>query len=188
MQNMASLLEDALADLPALLASPVGWNGLHIDYERPHVDRAWRSWRDCRISIHRIHPCGSGEAMLHPHQWPSAMAILAGRYAMNVGYGASLEMPQIVSRLILTAGARYEMTNRAAWHDVTPIDGPVLSVMLSGPPWDRAMPIVPTKPQAPLSPTVLAELLGSAQLALASSFPRAMHGSESVADGIDRGM
>jgi hypothetical protein len=160
---MQNLLDTALGELPALLATTHGWEGMHIDYERPHVDRAWRPWRDCRISIHRIHPCAPGEAMLHPHPWPSAMAILAGRYAMNLGYGAGLETPQIVSRLVLTAGARYEMTNKDAWHDVTPIGEPVLSVMLSGPPWGRAMPIVPSRPQAALSAPVLAELLAAAR-------------------------
>ena len=167
MQNMANLLEVALADLPGILASPDGWAGMHIDYERPHVDRAWRPWRDCRLSIHRIYPCAPGEAMLHPHPWPAAMAILSGRYAMNLGYGSGVEAPPIVSRLVLAAGSRYEMTDKDAWHDVTPIGEPVLSVMLSGPPWGREMPIVPTTPQSPLSPEALAALLESARIALA---------------------
>ena len=45
-------------------------------------------WRDCRIYLHRIYPCAPGEALFHPHLWPSAMRILSGEYEMAVGYGA----------------------------------------------------------------------------------------------------
>ena len=173
---MAHLLELAFTELPVLLASPHGWEGMHIDYERPHVDRAWRPWRECRLSIHRIHPCAPGEAMLHPHPWPAAIAILSGRYTMNLGYGAGFETPRIVSRLVLAAGSRYEMTDKDAWHDVTPIGEPVLSVMLSGPPWGREMPVVPTTPQAPLSAAELAGLLASAQKALRLRDPGTVEG------------
>jgi hypothetical protein len=166
MQDIARLLEAAVAELPALLASPEGWQGMHIDYERPHVDRAWRPWRgEYRISIHRIHPCAPGEAMLHPHPWPSAIKILAGSYAMNVGHGTGLALPPITARLVLAAGSSYTMTDKDAWHDVTPSE-PVLSVMVSGPPWGREMPIVPARPQSPLSPAALAELLASARATL----------------------
>lgn len=156
---MLERLDTMLHELPALLASTDGWRGLRIDYHPPFVDRAWRPWHDCRISLHRIHPCPPGAALLHPHPWPSAMKILAGHYEMAVGYGAGVVRPPIAARIILPAGATYEMVDRDAWHDVRPLDGPVLSVMLSGAPWDRAMPVEPEVPQRPIPEAGIAELL-----------------------------
>ena len=161
------LLDLALAELPALLASSDGWRGLRIDYHEPFVDRAWRPWRECRLSIHRIHPCAVGEALLHPHPWPSAMQVLAGRYEMAIGYGKGIAAPPIAARVLATAGTRYSMTDPDAWHDVRPLDGPVITVMLSGPPWQRAMPVEPASPQRPLPPEALDELLATARRLLA---------------------
>lgn len=166
---MLELLETVLAELPALLSQAEGWRGMRIDYREPYVDRAWRPWRgDYRISIHRIHPCAPGNALLHPHPWPSAMAILAGRYEMTIGYGAGIETPTIAARLVLPAGATYSMTDRDAWHDVRPLDEPVITVMLTGLPWNRAMPVEPEAPQGPLSDAELHELLGTALTRLAT--------------------
>jgi hypothetical protein len=161
--SMLERLETVLAELPTLLASSEGWRGMRIDYHEPHVDRAWRPWHDCRLSIHRIHPCTQGAALLHPHPWPSAMQILAGRYEMSLGYAAGITAPPIAARFVLPAGTVYAMTDRDAWHDVRPLAEPVITVMLSGPPWDRAMPVEPEMPQGPLSPTELAELLATAR-------------------------
>ncbi len=155
--GMLELLDIALAELPRLVDEP-GWRGMRIDYHRPFVDRAWRPWRDCRLSIHRIHPCAPDEALLHPHPWPSAIAILDGRYEMAIGYGAGSSGPPIAARVVLTAGARYEMLDPDGWHSVRPLDAPSLSIMLSGRPWTRAMPLDPT-PQRGLSPDELAALL-----------------------------
>ncbi len=160
---MLDLLSIALSELPALLADPAGWHGMRIDYHRPFVDRAWRPWRDCRLSIHRIHPCAPGEALLHPHPWPSAIAILDGSYEMAIAYGAGVAPPPIAARVIASAGSRYEMTDPDGWHSVRPIDAPSLSVMLSGPPWQRAMPLEPDAPQRELSESELAALLACAR-------------------------
>ena len=158
---MLDLLTTALAELPALLAAP-GWKGMRIDYHRPFVDRAWRAWRDCRLSIHRIHPCARDEALLHPHPWPSAIAILDGRYEMAIGYSAGISAPPIAARVIATAGTAYEMTDPDGWHSVRPLDVPSLSVMLSGPPWRRAMPVEPAVPQQLLSAEAISALLSAA--------------------------
>lgn len=162
------LLERALHELPALLASTEGWHGMHIDYLPPHVDRAWRPWRECRLSIHRIYPVAQGgSAFLHPHPWPSAMKILDGRYEMALGYGAGIVTPPVAAQLVMTAGASYAMTDRDAWHDVRPIAGPAITVMLSGVPWNREMPAEPEVTQRPLAPEVLAALLATARSLLA---------------------
>lgn len=165
-EPMLNLLDLVLAELPDLLASPDDWRGMRIAYHPPQVDRAWRPWRDCRLSIHRIHPCAPGTALLHPHPWPSAMRVLAGRYAMVLGYGAGLATPPIAAEFVLPAGATYTMTDPDTWHDVRPLDAPVLTVMLSGPPWGRAMPVEPGGPQPPLTSEELAVLLAEARDAI----------------------
>ena len=165
-EAMLDLLTTALAELPDLLAAP-GWSGMRIDYHRPFVDRAWRPWRDCRLSIHRIHPCSPDEALLHPHPWPSAIAILDGRYEMAIGFGAGVVAPPIAARVIAAAGTTYEMTDPDGWHSVRPIGSPSLSVMLSGPPWQRAMPVEPAAPQQPLSSAAITDLLTAAARHLA---------------------
>ncbi|MFN0246029.1 MAG: hypothetical protein ACKV2T_03920 [Kofleriaceae bacterium] len=167
---MMTLLEHALDELPALLASTEGWRGMHIDYLPPHVDRAWRPWRECRLAIHRIHPIAAGgTAFLHPHPWPSAMAILDGSYEMSLGHGAGVVAPPIAAQLVMGPGTRYAMTDRDAWHDVRPVSGPVISVMLSGPPWEREMPAEPEVTQRPLTSEELGALLAEAHVLLAKS-------------------
>lgn len=155
---MLELLTTAIAELPDLVRAP-GWRGMRIDYHHPYVDRAWRPWREYRLSIHRIYPCTRTEALLHPHPWPSAIAILDGRYEMAIGYGAGISSPAIAARVLLTAGARYEMLDPDGWHSVRPVDAPSISIMLSGPPWGREMPIEPAVPQRELSAGEIAALL-----------------------------
>jgi len=152
----------ALADLPTLLASPAGWHGLAIDYHPPRVDRAWRAWRDCRLAIHRIYPCAPGEALFHPHPWPSIVHLVTGRYAMNLGRGPGLAPPPIAAHVIASAGTTYAMLDPDAWHDVRPLDAPTLSIMLSGPPWQRAVPVEPEVPLSPLNGDALAALIADA--------------------------
>lgn len=165
---MLDVLEVALTELPALLRSPDGWQGLRITYHPPFVDRAWRPWREYRLSIHRIQPCEPGEALLHPHPWPSAIRILSGRYEMVVGHGAGTATPPIAARLVVPAGTSYAMTDPDAWHSVRPLEAPSLSVMLSGVPWQRTMPVEPSAPQAPLSAAELFELLADAAKLIAA--------------------
>ena len=133
-------------ELPALLAEAESWKSLHIDYYPPVVERVWRPWRDLRLSLHRIHPCGPGEALLHPHPWPSAVLIIAGEYEMGVTYGAGSSPPPLGARIVLGPGARYDMTEPDAWHYVRPLGQPSLSIMITGTPWSRAMPVEPNQP------------------------------------------
>ena len=156
---MLELLEAAERELPALIAEP-GWTGLHIDYETPHVDRAWRPWRGGRLNLHAIAPCAN--ALYHPHPWPSAMRVLRGRYEMGIGRGS--DAPPLAARLVCGPGTAYEMTDRDAWHYVRPLE-PVLTIMVTGAPWDRSSP-KPPRPLRPLSPEALAELLARVAAAL----------------------
>lgn len=155
---MLNVLYAVEAELPHLLADEAGWNSLYIDYHPPTVARLWRSWREYRISLHRIHPCAAGEALFHPHPWPSAMRVLAGEYEMAVGYGPGETAPPVAARMIATGDFRYEMTEPDAWHYVRPIGAPTYSVMVTGIPWTRSSP-TPGKPLRALTVAEGVELL-----------------------------
>ena len=113
-------------------SNPDVWNSLFINYHPPIVERLWIEWSAYRINLHYIHPCKDGEALMHPHNWPSAMEVLHGKYLNKVGYGTE---PVITE--ILTKGSQYEMVNKKTWHSVTPIGEPAISLMVTGSPWDK---------------------------------------------------
>ncbi len=152
---MLELLFEAERALPRLLAEP-GWQSLHVDYHPPRVDRVWRAWGTHRIYLHRIHPCAPGEALFHPHPWPSAMRIYAGRYEMGIGHGAGDVAPPIAARVIAGPGTAYEMTDPDAWHYVRPLDEPTWTLMVTGAPWSRSSP----KSDHPLPVMAADELAG----------------------------
>lgn len=168
-----------LTDLHAALAglSPLldwdGWHSLHVTYHPPIVERLWRPYGAHRLFLHRIHPCAPGEALLHPHPWPSAVSIVSGRYEMVVAATSSRyslvggkyvpEAGSALTQMILTVGSEYEMVNPSGWHSVRPLEDPSLSVMLVGRPYDVAWPTSnfpkPEEAQGPLSPELQAALL-----------------------------
>jgi hypothetical protein len=137
-------VEEALPSLISLLVTEQGfggWHSLAVRYHKPYVDRLWRPFEDrYRIYLHRIEDCEPGEALFHPHPWPSAMRVVLGQYEMAVGYGKGDTPPPIASTLILPEGAAYEMTDPDSWHYVRPVFGPAYSVMVTGEPWDRKAP------------------------------------------------
>ncbi|MEK7138284.1 MAG: hypothetical protein AAB787_02120 [Patescibacteria group bacterium] len=138
--------------LPELLEDERGWTGVDVDYHPPRVERLWRQLGDIRVYLHRIHYCDPGEALFHPHPWPSAMKVLKGQYKMAVGYGGGDTPPPVAARLLLGPGSEYEMTNQDAWHYVRPTEegGTVLTLMVTGLPW-KLKRWVP-KSEAPLKP------------------------------------
>ncbi len=140
---MFVFLEKILSELPDLLKND--WNSLHITYEPPIVERLWLQYdNEHRILLHRIFPC-ENKPFFHPHPWPSAVHIISGTYEMNIGYGSGIVPPPVASTVRLTKGSSYEMTDLNQWHSVRPIGEPSLSVMVTGKPWKREMPIVPPK-------------------------------------------
>jgi hypothetical protein len=147
---MLNLLEAAEKELPRLLRDEAGWNSLYIDYHPPTVERLWRPWGECRLALHRIHPCERGRALFHPHPWPSAMRILSGEYEMAVGYGKGEEPPPVAALMIAAGDFRYEMTDPDAWHYVRPLGRPAMTLMVTGKPWDRPTPRS-SQPLQPLS-------------------------------------
>src|SRR5581483_10131554 len=58
------------------------WHSLYVDYEPPTVERLWTDVGNCRLYLHRIHPCE--KALYHAHPWPSAIKVLSGVYEMAV--------------------------------------------------------------------------------------------------------
>jgi hypothetical protein len=137
---MLEVLAAAEKELPRLLLDELAWTGLFIDDHPPTVERLWAPWGDGRVFLHRIFPCAPGEALFHPHPWPSAMLVLAGEYEMAVGYGKGDESPPVAALMIAKGDFRYEMTDPDAWHYVRPLAGPTLSVMVTGKPWGRTAP------------------------------------------------
>ncbi len=146
--------ERALSDY---LGSANGWQSLDVDYEPPQVKRLWRPFEDIyRLYLHKIYPCQN--ALYHPHPWPSAVKIVSGMYKTGIGYGPGDDPPPIAVTFALRDGSSYEMVNPDAWHYVHPVYLPSLSIMVTGPKWDRKAP-QPTRPLNPLSPREIEELL-----------------------------
>jgi hypothetical protein len=141
MSLMLEKLHQAEKELPQLLNNWDDWNGLDVLYHGPQVERVWRQWGTYRINLHVIHPAAK---VFHPHPWASSMRIVHGGYEMGIGYGKGIETPQEACRVILTAGSEYSMENPDAWHYVRPVNSLNLSVMVSGQPWGREMPVEPS--------------------------------------------
>ncbi|MEK9186378.1 MAG: hypothetical protein AAB885_02200 [Patescibacteria group bacterium] len=138
---MLTALEMLEEDLPSWFSNPKSeWNTLDVNYHQPFVKRVWGYWDSYRISLHKIFPCKEGEALFHPHPWPSAMRILSGRYEMAIGFGSGDEPPPIVAKLILPAGTVYEMTHPDGWRYVRPLDEPAFSLLVTANPWKRWSP------------------------------------------------
>lgn len=142
---MLNDLQEVIFRLHTLLMDEDVWNDVLIDYHPPVVERVWRPFGDLRIYLHRIHPCGPGEALMHPHPWPSAVLIGNGEYEMLVGYGKGESVPPVAAKIVLAEGSFYEMTNPDGWHAVRPIGRPSMSLMVTGKPWDRPSPKSPHK-------------------------------------------
>ena len=140
-EELKKVEEEELIDL---LITPSAWKSLHIDYHPPIVERIWAQLKNGkRIYLHFIHHCEKGEALNHPHPWPSAMHVLTGRYEMGVGYGEGEKDPEMFLSLETeNGGLYYDMTHRDGWHYVRPMEPgkSVATVMLAGEPWDRWSP------------------------------------------------
>ncbi len=158
---MLNQLHNMLEIMPSLLNDREGWKSLDVDYHPPRIERLWRGVGDYRVYLHKIYPCDSLEddALFHPHPWPSAIWIADGRYFMQIGFGSGLKEPKVFSEIILEKGSTYDMTHRDTWHSVRALEVPCYTVMVTGIPWNREMPIEPKRPLRPCKPEVVTELL-----------------------------
>lgn len=148
--SMLKLLNVALQKLPNLLEDDEydSWNSMDITYHPPHVLRLWRQMKGYRLFLHRIEMCKKGDALYHPHPWPSAMKVIEGSYEMQTG-ARSLDT---ITTIHLQAGSSYEMLNRDAWHSVRPLTDWAMSVMVTGQPYENPVKFAPPeKVQSPLS-------------------------------------
>jgi len=130
--------------LPALLKDEGAWLSKKIDYSPPVVDRLYRDIEldgvGHRVYLHRIYECE--RAFFHPHPWPSAIRVIGGpgsSYEMGVGFGSNdrHDPPPLAARLIVERGMEYEMCHPDGWHYVKIIGQPSVSLMVSGPVWER---------------------------------------------------
>lgn len=160
---MLDLLDDVLAEIPSLIDRPDGWGSLVINRRKPFTFRAFTGWRGMRVCLHRFETCDEAEALLHPHPWPGAFAIVRGSYRMGVGFSADrLSKPAAVMRTVMGPGSRYEIVNPLTWHSVVPQEE-CHTVMVNGPAWpaDVAHAEVRTtqgKGLAPMSPAELSAM------------------------------
>jgi hypothetical protein len=135
---MLKMLQEAADALPDLLTDAESWNTLQVTYNLPYVDRLWRNFGEGRILLHRIHPCGEDEALFHPHPWPAAIRVLGpGDYEMGIAWGDPTgPVPPMATKITMTRGGLYEMTDPRAWHYVRPLHREVFSLMVIGKPYD----------------------------------------------------
>ena len=164
--SMLDLLDEAVKQIKReeWLLGPKGWNSKYIDYHPPLVERMYRDWGENRISLHRIMPCDADEAFLHPHPWPSAFLVF-GQYEVGFGYSETNEAPSITHTMRTGFGTRYEMTDLHAWHYVAPLE-PVVTIMVTGKPWDRPAPRTANAP--------FRELTGKEQFRLLSDIRQSL--------------
>jgi hypothetical protein len=162
---MLSVLQKVIDnELVGLMRRKNEWSSVHVTYHPPEVERLWIQVGPVRVFLHRIHPCAEGEALFHPHPWPSAVRVVSGEYAHTTGYCERLRNserhPYELMTSILRAGSDYEMIKPMAWHSVRPLGGPSDSIMIVGEPHKVPiiMPSPPTEKQGPLSPERFDEL------------------------------
>jgi hypothetical protein len=124
------------------LEEPEVWQTLHIDDERPFVDRLWIETPDLemgrRLFLHRIHAMppvlepGIPRPLYHPHRWPAAVFVVEGKvYSMEIGTRDRVLMTIAAG----TAPLAYTMNDPEGWHSVHPAQAASYSIMLVGDPW-----------------------------------------------------
>lgn len=157
--NLFKVLTEVESKLPVWLEKPENWDSMLVDYHKPFVRRLWRSHSssqgDVRVFLHEILPCNPGEALYHPHPWPSIVRVMpwSGKYEHKLGWFIDFNNIATVSEQIIDGTIIYSMTDPLAWHSVRPIDGSSWSIMVSGKPYDSNPPGYqrPEIEQGPLS-------------------------------------
>lgn len=146
---MIKILKEIESNLSSLIQDAINNNTLktkYIDYHDPYVSRIYFPYGKYRIFLHKIHPCKSStDALYHPHPWVSAVKICKGSYEMGIGHSSTTDIPETDCTVILSEGSYYEMLNPDAWHYVFSDKDVVYTLMVTGEPNGRKMPIEPTK-------------------------------------------
>jgi hypothetical protein len=185
---MLELLDEVLAAVPALIDNPGEWGSLVINRRKPFTYRASTTWRGYRVCLHRFEACDEEEALLHPHPWPGAFAVVRGSYLMGVGFSADrLAKPSQVLRTVMGPGSRYEIVTPLTWHSVVPREE-CYTVMVNGEAWpaDVAHAEVRTtkgKGLEPMTAADLAAMFAVYRAALGGSRLEQSHPSLASTDG-----
>lgn len=117
-------------------------HSMYIDYHAPFVKRIWFQLGTNRVFLHKIEPClDDATALFHPHPWASAVRLIKGSYEMGIGHSADLIPPPVDCQLQLGPNALYSMMNPDGWHYVLPKHEFCYSLMLTGAPNGRQMPL-----------------------------------------------
>lgn len=151
--------------IPELVRDRERWKSLYVDYETPFVHRLWLQLGEYRVYLHKIEPIESSlvsepekNALFHTHNWKSIVQVISGRYEMGVGYGPGIIFPPVEETVIVSENTIYSMTDPDDWHYVLPLEGPVYTLMIAGPKWDRETPTIPQKALGPLNEWQKSEL------------------------------
>jgi hypothetical protein len=161
MENLIDLLKGVDENIGFLLDNPANWNSLDIDYYPPRVERLWTPYNEGRLCLHIIHKCEEGEALYHPHPWPSAMKVLSGVYKMGLAceigvddrplwskvsgtdttpdgliYKKGIKLREIAT-IDLHPGSYYEMPDKLGWHYVQPLTDVAYTLMYIGKPFEE---------------------------------------------------
>lgn len=133
-------LNEVIKDkLPDLLNKPEYWKTLVINRRKPFTYRAYTYIGRLRVCLHRFEVCEEEEAFLHPHPWDGAFKLLEGSYLMKVGISKDRKShPDFATKIKLTAGCQYAMTNPLTFHAITPLSE-CYTVMLNGTPYSSAI-------------------------------------------------
>jgi hypothetical protein len=172
---------------PSGLGTSIDWQSMMVDYERPLVERLWLQHGENRIYLHKIYPLNKSlgeKAYMHIHRWPSAMKILKGVYEMEIG-----ELHGPTSRIILTPGSEYEMTDPNTAHNVSPLGGkPVFSIMVTGsvyPNMDIPKKEIPSDKNQPLSAYAARRLITEFEKILYKEYSEELWDFTAVSDDDD---
>jgi len=138
MTKYQQILRQGLLELPHLLKDISRWSSKLVDYETPVVERIWTEYKNCRLALHKIHPCST--PLKHVHPWPAAVKVLSGKYEMEMGLVHPGEYGQwdysLIGSFIMGTGSEYDLLAKGAWHSVNPIDTHSISLMVMGKPWE----------------------------------------------------
>lgn len=139
MRPLRKLLAQVEAELPKMLNDEDRWQDLVVTYHPPLVERLWTQYDDeHRVLLHRVHHVDDehGDPLWHNHPWPSIVKVIQGSYTMMVGTWESGEQePDPRFHFELVEGCVYEMPDQFSWHDVNPLGGTSLSIMITGKPF-----------------------------------------------------
>lgn len=123
-----------------------------VIYHKPEVWRLWLQVGEYRVNLHKIFKSEETE-LYHPHPWAMSTTILKGQ--CEVGFGFGKTNPEICALSVYQPKSTYKMLHPQLWHYVKPLSDSILTIMVSGKPWENqtSFDIRPTQVQPELNET-----------------------------------